>query len=72
MPVRTIVHGGLVITDTDQFDADIVIDDGLISAIISDASSLDADQRIDAHELLILPGAIDTRVAFGDPGPDPL
>ncbi|MDQ3540831.1 MAG: dihydroorotase [Chloroflexota bacterium] len=72
MPFRTIVHGGQVITDSDQFKADIVIDDGVISAIISDASKLDADQRIDAHELLVLPGAIDTRVAFGDPGPDAL
>lgn len=72
MPFRTIVHGGQVITDSDQFGADIVIDDGVISAIVSDASRLDADQRIDAHELLVLPGAIDTRVAFGDPGPDAL
>lgn len=72
MPFRTIVHGGEVITDNDQFGADIVIDDGVISAILNDASQLDADQRIDAHELLVLPGAIDTRVAFGDPTPDPL
>jgi allantoinase len=72
MPFRTIVHGGLIVTDTDQFHADIVIDDGVIGAIVSDATQLDADNRIDAHELLVLPGAIDTRVAFGDPGPNRL
>jgi len=72
MPFRTIVHGGQIITDTDQFRADIVIADGVISAIVNDASRLDADERIDAHELLVLPGAIDTRVTFGDPNPDAL
>lgn len=72
MPFRTVVYGGEIVTDTDQFHADIIIDDGIIVAIVANASNLSADQRIDASHLLVLPGAIDTRTAFHEPDPDGL
>lgn len=72
MPFRTVVHGGEIVTDTDQFHADIVIDDGIIVALVANAANLSADQRIDASHLLVLPGAIDTRTTFHEPDPDGL
>ena len=72
MPVRTVVHGGEIVTDTDQFHADIVIDDGIVVALVANAANLSADQRIDASHLLVLPGAIDARTAFHEPHPDDL
>jgi len=72
MPFRTVVHGGEIVTDTDQFHADIVVDDGIIVALVANAANLSADQRIDASHLLVLPGAIDTRTAFHEPDPDNL
>ncbi|MBA2247365.1 MAG: amidohydrolase family protein [Chloroflexia bacterium] len=72
MPFRTVVHGGEIVTDTDQFHADIVIDDGIIVAIVANAANLSANQRIDASQLLVLPGAIDTRTTFHEPDPEGL
>ncbi len=72
MPFRTVVHGGEIVTDTDQFHADIVIDDGIIVAIVANAANLSANQRIDASHLLVLPGAIDTRTTFHEPDPEGL
>ena len=72
MPFRTVIHGGEIVTDTDQFHADIVIDDGIIVAIVANAANLSANQRIDASHLLVLPGAIDTRTTFHEPDPEGL
>ena len=59
MPHRTVIAGGLLVTDTDETRADLVIDDDVIVALLADATGVDADEHIDATDLLVLPGVID-------------
>lgn len=68
MPQRTTVTGGLLVTDADTFRADLVIEDGLIVALVHDGSGIDADEQVDATGMLVLPGGIDPRVTCLEPG----
>jgi len=63
MPHRTVITGGLLVTDADEIQADLVIDDDHIVAILADAAGVDADEQIDARDLLVLPGGIDAHLA---------
>src|SRR5829696_7027582 len=64
---RTVITGGLVVTDYGQFRADLVIDGERVSAITSDASDLAAEHHIDATGLWVLPGGIDVHTHFREP-----
>jgi dihydropyrimidinase len=72
---RLLIHGGTVVTATGSRRADIAVEDGRIKAVEPDLHELivDADDVVDAHGLLVLPGAVDvhthTRVAT-DAEPD--
>lgn len=59
MSQRTVITGGVLVTDSDEIRADLVIDDHEIVAMLADASGVDADQEIDATDLLIIPGGVD-------------
>lgn len=59
MSQRTVITGGVLVTDSDEIRADLVIDDHEIVAMLADASGVDADEEIDATGLLILPGGVD-------------
>ncbi len=65
----TIVRGGTVATDYGVFKADVVIRDGLIAALTTDAGDLaaGADETIDATGLTILPGGIDPHTHLREP-----
>lgn len=65
----TIVRGGTVVTETGVFKADIVIRDGLIAGLTSDAGDLAdrADEVIDATGLTVLPGGIDAHTHMREP-----
>lgn len=63
--VDTIITGGTVVTASDAFDADVAIDDGEIVSVGS-SSMPDADERIDASGLLVMPGMIDPHVHVDD------
>ena len=52
-----IVRGGTVVTETDQFPADIGIRDGQIEAL---ARSLTGGPVLDASGLLVMPGGVDS------------
>jgi dihydropyrimidinase len=56
--MRTIIKGGRVVTAVDDYNADILIEDGTVSMI---AKSIDAeaDRVVDAKGRLVLPGGID-------------
>ncbi|HZM72199.1 MAG TPA: dihydropyrimidinase [Candidatus Polarisedimenticolia bacterium] len=66
---RLLIHGGTVVTATGSSRADVAIDGGRITAVEPDLHELiaGADDVVDAHGLLVLPGAVDvhthTRVA---------
>ncbi len=49
-------------------EADVLIEDQLISRIAPDLSSIPTDQTIDAQGLCLLPGLIDDQVHFREPG----
>ena len=65
---RTLITGGTVATDYGVFAADVVMQDGRISAIVDQAARNGADELIDASGLVVMPGAIDMHAHFEDPG----
>ena len=66
----TVISGGLIATEYGTFQADLVIQGELVSAITTDASDVDANHRIDAAGLLVLPGGIDVHTHFEEPDPN--
>lgn len=66
MTISTLVHGGIVVSGSGQVRADLRIVDGRVEAVGLDL--LAADRRIDATDLLIFPGGVDTHVHLMEPG----
>ncbi len=64
-----VIQGGLVVTEGGVHRADIVVRDGQIAALTSDASPYlaTADDVIDASGLTILPGGIDPHTHMREP-----
>src|SRR3954452_24462249 len=62
-----VIEGGTIVTDQDQFRADLVITGDHISAITLDARGLLADERVNAEGMLIMPGGIDAHTHFREP-----
>lgn len=58
--LRTVVRGGRIITMDGELRTDLVIDDHVIVAMLADSSGVEADNDIDATDLLLLPGAVET------------
>ena len=58
--LRTVVRGGRLVTTDGDIRADIVIDDHQIVALLADSTGVDGDANIDARDLLVLPGMVDT------------
>ncbi|HEX3580507.1 MAG TPA: dihydropyrimidinase [Thermoanaerobaculia bacterium] len=56
--MRTVIKNGRVVTAVDDYNADILIEDGTI-AMIAKAIDVDADRVIDAKGRLVIPGGID-------------
>jgi N-acetylglucosamine-6-phosphate deacetylase len=71
--VRTIIHGGTLITPHEMLpDYNLVIDDGLIASIHpaeQDRAASSESQQIDARGLWVIPGLIDVHV-HGSAGSD--
>ncbi len=67
MSDTVVIEGGTVVTHDGQFRADVVIANERISALTTDATDIDADHRIDATGLLVLPGGIDVHTHFREP-----
>ncbi len=68
MNLTTLIKGGTVVTSTLQYPADILIQDGMIKAVLAPDSVLKADQVIDASGRFIIPGAVDEHTHMMDPG----
>ena len=62
MELDTIITGGTVVTGQSMFDAAVAIDDGTVVGVGSERSLPEADRRIDATGLLVLPGVVDPHV----------
>lgn len=66
-----IIRNGILVTPGGQAKGEIAVKDGRIAAIDTAGGALagaDADRIIDAANLHILPGIIDTQVHFREPG----
>jgi dihydropyrimidinase len=59
-----VIRGGRVVTATDQFDADVLIDG---ESIVGVGTGLSADEEIDASGCLVLPGLIDNHTHLSMP-----
>ena len=59
-----LIRGGRVVTATDAFDADVLIEGESIVAI---GTGLSADEEIDASGCLVLPGLVDNHTHLSMP-----
>jgi dihydroorotase len=60
-----VIKNAKLLLEGEVIEAELAITDGRISKIAKD---IRADNRLNAHGLLVLPGAIDVHVHFRDPG----
>lgn len=63
-----LVKNGLVVTETGEVVADILVKDGKIVAIGEDLKDKEATKIIDAEGLVVTPGMIDSHAHFSEPG----
>ncbi len=61
----TLIRGGTVVSNQEASQQDVLFQGEQITAM-GDLSYIKADTVIDAEELLVLPGAVDTHVHFND------
>jgi dihydropyrimidinase len=66
MGLDLVLRGGMVVTGSDSFRADVGISGGRIAVL---AERLDGAQVIDAAGLLVLPGGVDTHCHIEQPEP---
>jgi allantoinase len=61
-----VVAGGLVAAEYGTFEADIVIRDGRIAALVEDATEVDGE-RFDATGMVVFPGGVDIHTHLREP-----
>ena len=65
---NVLVKGGTLVLPVGLIKADVLVEDGVITAIGRGLSAQGVDQRIDASGKLVLPGIIDEHVHMREPG----
>ena len=65
----TIVRGGRIVTASEVYQADLAIKDGVVAAIGHDLG--DSAHVVDAKDMLVLPGGVDTHVHLDQTGLGP-
>ena len=63
-----LIHGGTVVRAGGAARADVLAQDGVITAVGPDLAAPAGAERVDAGGLLVLPGLIDPQVHFREPG----
>ena len=56
--MRTVIRNGRIVTAVDDYNADILIEDGIVT-MIAKSITAEADRTIDAKGRLVIPGGID-------------
>ena len=67
--MKTLIQNGTIVTATDRYDADILIDGETIAAIFKGGTNLDidVDRKIDAAGRYVIPGGIDAHTHLDMP-----
>jgi dihydropyrimidinase len=65
--MKTLIQGGTIISASDEYQADILIENERITHIGIDLSQYDADSIVNAEGKLLLPGGIDVHTHFDLP-----
>ncbi|MEQ8955902.1 MAG: amidohydrolase family protein [Gammaproteobacteria bacterium] len=60
-----LIQNGTVVTAEASFEADLLVQDGVITAIGQDLSAPATTRRVDASGLLVMPGGVDPHVHLG-------
>lgn len=68
--MKKIISGGTIVSDSDLYKADILIDGEKIAAIGQNFDGIADAERIDAEGMLILPGGVDAHVHLDLPMPN--
>ncbi|MCL6640140.1 MAG: allantoinase, partial [Candidatus Rokubacteria bacterium] len=68
MTADVVIRGGTLVSSQGERRAALAIHDGRIAAVDRDDAMPPARATIDADDLLVLPGLIDTHVHLRDPG----
>lgn len=66
MTIDTVINGGTLVTSQTTLTADLAIDDGSIVGIGETHLMPEAEETIDATDLLVLPGVVDPHVHIDD------
>ena len=56
---KTLIEGGTVVTAVEQMEADVLVDEGKVVALLGRDHTVGADEVIDATGKLVIPGGID-------------
>ncbi|MFB6192510.1 MAG: dihydroorotase family protein [Haloarculaceae archaeon] len=62
MPVDTVIAGGEIVTERSRREGSVAIDDGEIVAVGRERDLPEADERVDATGLVVMPGIVDPHV----------
>ncbi|EMA40725.1 amidohydrolase [Halococcus morrhuae DSM 1307] len=62
MTVDLVIANGTLVTPDRLLDSAIAVDDGEIVAVGDERTLPDADERVDASGMLVLPGVVDPHV----------
>lgn len=66
--MKTLVKGGTIVTASDTYQADVLVDDGIITLIGKDlAATVSADTIVDATDKYVIPGGIDVHTHLDMP-----
>jgi len=60
----TLIKGGTVVTAVETMEADVLIDGGVVVALLGRDHTVEADEVIDASGKLVMPGGIDVHTHF--------
>jgi allantoinase len=64
-----VIQNGTIVAEGGSYQADLIVNGETIAVITADSTSWDAQQRVDARGLLVLPGGIDSHTHFEEPDP---
>ena len=66
--MRTNITHGTIVTPAGRYDADLVVEDGVIAEVVRPGQAGLADEELDASGRLVFPGFIDPHVHSREPG----